>query len=260
MVDVLAGVGSGLFGAFKGVSQAIPYIMGLLIVVGISIWYYFDKKYNKRVVLFKIVGDGFRLISDRAKLQKDRDGVPFWRLKALRQRPDVPPDNCLIGGPKGETAFGYITSMGEVTWAAPEYNPGKIQRIINEKGESALDADQVRLHEFMKTFRPVTTTQRASLAYQLERAKLEQKHDWKENIPIIVSGIVLLLVLAIFMLFFGKVMEPIIAAASVVNSYEEIHLNELKILNQINGGVQELTGKNGVPYDQGSANLSEIPK
>lgn len=250
MVDFNIGSSlSGVYNIAADLGRALPYIMGFIILVIIGLWFYFDKQYNKKVVLFKIVGDGFRLITDRAKLIKDSNGVPFWKLKTLKVKADVPNDNCMVASKGGETAFGYITSTGQITWAAPEYHPDKLMRKVHEKGETSLDAEEVKHYDFLKTFRPITTTQRASLAYQIEQAKLEVKLNWQQHLPLIISGVVLLLVMVVFMMFFGKVMEPIISAAEVVNSGKQVDLEIVETLERINQRLQVLDGD--LPVNQG---------
>ena len=251
MVDLNIGQSlSGIYSFLADIGRALPYIMIFVAMVAIGLWWYFDKQYNKKVVLFKIVGDGFRLITDRAKLIKDANGVPFWRIKNLKVKVDVPNDNCMIASKGGETAFGYITSTGQITWCAPEYHPDKLMRKIHEQGEASLNSEEVKHYEFLRTFRPITTTQRASLAYQIEQAKLEVKVNWQQHLPLIISGVVLLLVLVVFMMFFGKVMEPIIAAADVVNSGKNVDLKIVETLERIEQRMQVLDGN--VPENQGT--------
>jgi len=257
MVDLNIGASlGGIYNMAADIGRALPYIMAFIFLVAVGVWWYFDRQYNKKVVLFKIVGDGFRLITDRAKLIKDKSGVPFWRLKKLRLKADVPADNCMVASKGGETGFGYVTSTGEITWAAPEYHPDKIIKKVKLVGKEGLNPEEKTHYEFLETFRPVTTTQRASLAYQIIEANKEVKTNWQQHIPLIISGVVLLLVLVIFMMFFGKVMEPIIAAADVVNSGKAIDLEVVETLERINQRLQVLDGS--TPINQGTN--TEVPR
>jgi hypothetical protein len=126
---------------------------------------------------------------------------------------------------------------------------------LAEKNPENMDSHDKAVVKFIKSYRPVTTTQRASYAYQDDQAKSYMKIDFlKQNMPLIIGGIFIILVLAIFMMFFGKVVEPVIDAQSYSIEYEKLKLEELQVMQQILTGVQEIKGglnmtNEGVPNE-----------
>lgn len=229
----------GFIKGLGGVGQALPYIFALLLMGGVFFLIWWNMQYNKRLMLYKLTGNSFRLIVDKARIKKDKNGVKFYKLKALKLIVDIPPSSCMIYSKKGEIASGYLNNQGEIVWIKHGYTPEQIEEAIKKGRE--LDPHDRAVSNFIKSFRPVTTTQRASYAYQYDQAKSYLKSDFmKQNIPIIIGGIFVVLVLAIFMMFWGKVMQPTLEAQKTVTEYEKVKLDELQVWRDISTGVQRI--------------------
>lgn len=249
--SVTGGMAKSIGGVIGSIGQAIPYVFALAAMGGIGFWIWWEMQFNKRVNIYKMVGTSFRLISDKARLTKDANRVGFWHLRNIGVKVDIPPSECLIYSKKGEVAEGYMNSTGDIIWIKHAFTPDlilkKLEKIKEAKarGETVdnLDAHDAAVAEFVKSMRPVTTTQRASYAYQDDQARSYKKEDWiKANMPIIIGGIFIVLTLAIFMMFYGKVIEPTTAAQAVVVEYEQIRLDELRVIQDMNARVQRIEG------------------
>lgn len=254
---VTSGIGKTVGGVVGSIGQALPYVFALAIMAAIGFWIWWEMQFNKRVNIYKMVGASFRLISDKARLVKDKNRVGFWHLRNIGVKVDIPPSECLIYSKKGEVAEGYMNSTGDIIWIKHAYTPDiimkKLEKITaakaeaEKKGEKAtveeLDAHDKAVAEFIKSMRPVTTTQRASYAYQDDQARSYKKEDWfKANMPIILGGIFVILTLAVFMMFYGKVIQPTTDAQKVVVDYEKIRLEEFKIIQDMGARVQRIEG------------------
>lgn len=268
MADYLGGIAAGLGQGANSIISAIPYIIAVGIIAGAGVWWYFQKQYNKDILLFKISGPGFRKIADKAKIVKSSAGVSYWKLRRTKLIADVPPNSCVLPGDKGEFASGYVNTIGEIVWCSPGYNPDtiaeKLKKITEikernkKKIEAAktggtpvlepvpkLDAYEESIQDFLKAYKPVTTSQRASYANQQDKANKELKFDWlKQNFPILLGGVFIILFILVLGMMWGKFMGPLQERAAQAEAnqleYEKVQLKQYEILERIEGVVQRL--------------------
>jgi hypothetical protein len=267
MSDIGSQIGQGAGTVMSTLGVAAPYI-GIVLILGGVFWYlWYQKSFNKDILFFKLAGPGFKKLGDRGKVWKDKHGVAFWRSKTTKLLLSVPPSECVLPGDKGDFVSGYINTVGEVIWNRPGYHPDIISKKIvalsefnarktktlkdgKEFNESmptdlVLDDFELKVSEFLKDFRPVTTNQRASYAYQEDMAKRELKLDFlKQNFPIILGGIFIIVFIVVLGMMWGKFLDPINSRANANEAYkmemEKVQNANLVLLHDIYGKVQHL--------------------
>ena len=274
---MIGGAGTALGGVGVILWQLAPWLGGAILIGGILVYSYFARQYNKDVMILKISGTGFRKINDKAKLVKDKAGVSFWKLKKVKLLVDIPPSECMLPGDKGEFALGYMNSIGEIIWAQPGYTPFQIlkkikdideykknQQKLKENGKLneaealprplGLDEFEKDVEPFLKSYKPVSTSQRASYAYQKDQAERELKLDWvKANFPIIIGGIFVVIMLVVLGMMWGKFMDPLNQRASqsdqATKDFETIRLQQIQLLHDIYSDVQVLKSNQNIVND-----------
>jgi hypothetical protein len=239
--DTLSGIGAGIGKAMGGLGTAFPYIVGVIVAGLLGWWAWYEMQFNKKVILYKITGNSYRMISEKARFLKDKNNITFWHLRNTGLKVDVPPSQCMMMSKKGEVAEGYLNNQGEVIWIQHAYNPEQLLKKVMKEGEDKLDAHEKHVLNFIKSFRPVSTTQRVSYSYQVDKAKAYLKTDFlRQNMPIILGGVFLVLMLIVFMMMFGKVMQPIMDASDKVTEYQKVNLEIVEVMRDMQGDIQVL--------------------
>jgi len=178
-------------------------ILGLIAYILID-----NSKFKYRVEIREIVKGRKCLKHDRARLITDEQGVMFWKLKKEKNKQfklmQNPPPQCIeldIKGRKCVTAY------------------------RDENGTYVFAEDNTTVFDDPKTYKPITTQQRTILIEQIKKAFSRNKKTWADNLHIIIPGFMLLIIIIGAMVFMEDVAKPFIKA-------EELHLQELEILNQ----------------------------
>jgi hypothetical protein len=193
MVDLMTGikdtVGKGFSGFMHIGGIVLPIIIGSALLIALIWWILEQKKYNKIVHVHRVgANDTRRHFFDKCKYVKNKDGVDGWKFKSLKMRANVPPDECIEmttnGGVFAECA---IDSNNQITWLA------------------------MSLHysdwKHNKLYEPITTQSKGNYAYEQARNKRLRGAGWKDNLPLIATGITLVLLLGVFMAFYPKIQE-----------------------------------------------------
>ena len=171
-------------------------VVVLLILVLFAIlgwWIYKLIKYNKRTIIRTVTGNNVIIQTDWSKEYKDKkDGVYYWKLKKRKHKIPRPPSKALdVTNTGKEWVELYYIGQGQ-------YVPCKADK-----------PDFSQNPEFVNTFQPITESQRQTYADQMEKSLgFKTKNLW-DFMPLIAPGVVLILMLVVFMLFFGDVTQPI---------------------------------------------------
>lgn len=206
---MFASVGGGLWTIAK-----VFFGLGIVGLLGWFVWDYFS--YNRKVIVRKIVGGRSKIYEDMAKKTTDDDGVSYWKLRKVKvgnsKKIDTPPDEAIDINHKGrEMAECWITENGNVIWATDNFDPEQHLK-VGEAGKATKGKKN-------NSFQPVSTSQRASLARQLEKAKKYNANNFLERYgAIITNGLIMIVIFGMFLMFFGKAVEPSIEMGKVVNS------------------------------------------
>lgn len=228
---------------------AILVVIVLLIITIFGLfgwWLYRLIKYNKRTVVRTVIGNNVIVQVDWSKEYKDkRTGAYYWKLKKRKHRIPRPPSLALDVTNKGkEWVEMFYTGQGQ-------YVPCK-----TTKPDFAQD------QKFIETFQPITESQRQTYADQYEKSLGYKKMGLMDLLQMAMPVIALIMILAIFMLFFGDTVKPIAdmsdkvsAAAGVITenlkSFSETQLQIVEKLQNCGGTVVggKITPGNFTPPD-----------
>lgn len=209
----ITGMVGGLLSGFGDIAITIFWIvLGGGIVLGAVYYFLEQKKYNKTVIVKRInERNQMKTLMDKAKYFQNKDGVDGWRLKGLRRKVEVPPDESLgitISG--GTIASCVIDSNGQITWL-----------------EDTIGWDE---YKKSKRYKPITSQSKANYAYH-QSYNQRLRFDWaKQNASLIVGGITLVMLVAVVLFFLPKTFE----------SYNEANSGIASAAESLEGAVEKL--------------------
>lgn len=190
MIDNLTSFFGGTGSIFLGF-----FIVVLFLGIGGGVVYYvFQQRLFNKVVLVRTIIDGNKgkPFFDVAKRVADKDGV-FWKFKKLKLLLEAPPEECIENNSKGkEFVQLFITQQDQPIWVKPQ---------LPEK-----DMKQTG-------FKYIDTSSRQSYANQYKKSQKYGIGGFGAFIEkygaIMAVGSVMVLILGIFMFFFGDTLVPI---------------------------------------------------
>lgn len=206
MADVLGtGMNVDFTGIFGGMGTAIMYIIIGLGIAGLIylVFWWISFKYKVRVR--ELVAGGADVIrDDKAKRYKDRDGVYWWKLRKLRTKFPEPPSECIDINHRGK-------KMLEVYRA----DDGSFIPIMTSFDYSSWKKEQIDSKE-AKAFKPFATNQRAMLVHEYRESESYKQRKLSDIVMALAPYVAIVLILAIFMIFFGEVVKPMTSAGDAI--------------------------------------------
>jgi hypothetical protein len=184
-------------------------IIGGVILLGVIglVWFLLNlKSYDFQLRIRELTSDNTKIITDkRAKIKRDRDKVEFLGLynkfQGYKNLP-LPPKEVI------------------------DYNIKKNKKVIEcyfaqDKGFIYLtDKKEIDM------FEPFPTKQRSMMVNELWKKEQRKVKDWKENIPLYAGLLTLVLIIAMFMIFYGEAVKP------VNERYDRLMNNEQQIYDK----------------------------
>lgn len=179
--------------AMSGVASVVLWgllILGIAVIL-VFVWYILSFKHKVRVK--KIVKGRVLIIDDKARVVK-KDGVTWWKLAKLKQKVSPPPDEAIDITRKGKLVTeAYMTKDNRLVW---------INNVMDVEGFKeeldAMDGD----------YRMFTGEERALYAQELREAEAYKKNSIAQMLTAAAPYIAIIMIFVLFLLFFGRVMEP----------------------------------------------------
>jgi hypothetical protein len=199
----------------------------IFIILTIIFVFLYLTSYDYKVRIRELTGGKTRIIFDTTgKLKKDDDNVyviKLLRKKGIHDFIPVPPSSVIDYDGKSrrkvvetyysdESGYVFIKDQGNVTG-----------------------------------FQPLTTDQRLAMVSQLKKKEARKKVPWTQYLPFIASGIVLVVVIAIVLIFWGQAVQPMIA---IGQNYEALLEKTNQILDKailLSGEGQVVSGTAPIP-------------
>ena len=142
--------------------------------------------YNIRFRIRQITGSKKIIIDDWAKEVKGANGVEHWRIKGKKINVPVPPPNAIEINNKGKMVVeAYLTAEGEL-----KYIEDKTQEV--------------------DSFQPLLSKDREFYINQMRKAEERRKKGIIEYVPVIASGLVLVLVMGLMFAFWEDITDPMV--------------------------------------------------
>lgn len=197
---------SGFFSGFGEVFLGL-FVFVIFLGFGIGTFFLFKnaKNYNKVVVIRTIIdGEKGSPIFDRAKRVKTEEGT-YWKLKKLKLLLEAPPEKCIEATNTGkEFVQLFITQNDQPIW---------VRTKIDKKDIIYLNPKLPKNQMEEADFEYIDTIERQGWINQYKNSQkygvgglnaFLQKYG-----AIMATGTVMVLILGIFMFFFGDILIPI---------------------------------------------------
>jgi len=183
------GIMNWLMGASTGLADTILYIMltVVIILVGALIWYVMSFKYKVRVK--EIVRGRMLVRDDMGKPWKNKkNGTIWWKLLKYRRTIPEPPTDCVDITNKGKKVTEFFRTGDD------QFIPISVEFDYEAfKGQG---------------FKPYNTNQRSMLVQEHREAEDYKKKTWGDKLMQLFPFIAVIMILIVFMLFFGEVVAP----------------------------------------------------
>lgn len=179
-----------------GLSTGIMWLIVLVGFMGIIAWLIYMMTFKVRVRIRSIVNGRTMIYDVKAKPIRENDGRIYWKLqrKVLKyNKMPSPPDDAIDIDKKGRKVFEvYLTEDGSFIPIKDNFNL--------ERYKAGHDS-----------FQPFTTQQRALLINEFKESDAYKRKKIGDLMVAAAPYIAIVLILAIFMLFFGEVVQPTIS-------------------------------------------------
>lgn len=206
-----------------GILTTIILLGGLLlsvIVVVIGIVLYV-RTYDYKVRIRELTGSNVRLIHDTTgKLKQDKDNISYLRLfvkKGIHEFLPVPPEEAI------------------------DYDPKKRKKIVEVWYSDESGYVFVKDSNKIEGLEPFPTNQRILYTNQIRKKELNKKVPWTQYLPFIASGLVLVIVVAIMLIFWGQAVQPMIDIGEKYNGLLDKTDKILEKATLLSGGGQVIS-------------------
>jgi hypothetical protein len=133
----------------------------------------------------------------------------------MRRVIGIPPDQCLDVTSKGKLiAECYWTGDGTPIWIDTSFDFDKDKEIVD-------------------TFQPFSSEERTMAAHEYRQAESYKKKRWPELLMVAIPAVTLVLILSVFLLFFGEAVAPSIALAGSNAGYTKELVSACKDITEL---------------------------
>lgn len=205
------------------ITQVLNWFLGILItgIVGIGIFIMvMESKYKHKVTIKKVVKGNIQIKHDKFKVKKDKEGIVWWHFRKLKMDVTPFPNECVGLDEKGRM-YGQCYQLSDVTIVP-------IKDTFDPSEETTYD-------EIIAKLQPYTSNQRALLVNQHSKAERNRKKTVAEMISAAIPYISVVMIVIMFMIFYGDAVEPIkeMAQTSVAH-WETVTENIAQATSQLN--------------------------
>lgn len=190
--DELASGASQIVGNVAQGAYYILIVLMLLAIVGAVVfmvmWFL---KHKHRIIIRSLAKGRKLIIYDRAREYIDKSGVKYWKLLWSKHIIPVPPPEAVELTRKGKLYVEAYRTENDQYWYLE---------------------DNAEFDSGNPSLKPITTNQRASVANQIRKKFDRKTHKWTEYIPQIASGVMIIFVFAMILIFWEDVTNPSIKA------------------------------------------------
>ncbi len=220
---------------------AVLIMVLLALVILIIVLLAAAKKHNITLHLKEPVNNNFIYYKRKAKLFKDKEGQEFYKtnkkINGKKFFPIPQTNKCIHLDDKGKKhVFCYVSGHGEIVYSIDE------------------NSDLFTSKQFLEKIEPFTSNQRALFVNQYRKSLEDAGFNWKENLPLIVGAITLVIIMVMSMVVVKdlysnnkktqemnfkiteKQGEIIADYADINNGIQEIR-QELHVQNEETGGA-----------------------
>jgi len=217
------------------------FVVILLLVVGFAVGYKMYKSgHNYKIRIRRLTSDNTKVVLDAiAKSKMDRERIPYLNVwfgfkKPLPNKLPLPPANAVNYDSQSNrliTEVWYDSERG-YTYVTDDMNPQMLEK-----------------NEEVNRFGIYPTNYREMMVNQMYKRDSRKVTNWAQWFTNATPYIALIIILTVFLIFFGKAVQPINdMAKSVGDEYQGITESQADITEQLN-----LMFRNIVHYQNGEA-------
>lgn len=214
-VDI-GGMASSAVGGLATVILWLLLIIGIAGIVGLVLYL---MSFKHKVRVRKIVKGRTIIIDDKAKIIKGKDGEFWWRFLKTKLKVTSPPDEAVDIGKKGKLVTeGYLIKDGRFIWRTDTLKEEEIFEAVDSvKGDHKL----------------FTSEERALYAKELKDSEAYKKKKISDLLVAAAPYIAIIMIFALFLIFFGEVINPIQELGRHVQSSLETQRETMVIVRDI---------------------------
>jgi hypothetical protein len=227
-------------------------INGLLILfglafVGIVTYVIYDETKYKHTAIIKENNKGTELRKIlKAKEYIDADGNIKWKIRKIKDSIPRPPNQAITLNEKGRFTVEFYALDG-----------GEIKPVI-DNGYFKENQD-----EFIRMSKPVTPSQRHIIISEIQKANRDKKKTIAEVITYAIPFIALVMIITMFMIFFGEAVQPMIDLGDknevMLDQMNEMLINTNQILDRADSIINDRQYINNIEQTGGSATPTPAP-
>lgn len=235
--EQLGSIASGFTSGAGMVADVIMWILIAGIVIG-AVWLFMYINSFKIKVIIRDVANNRKIIRyDKGRIVKTKTGKYFFQLLKSKRKIEAPKDSCYEIDKKGkkQIIFYYVSEDDSFVPVEDKFN-----------------YQDYKTSNF-QTIEPFTSNQREGLMYEFREAENYKKKKLGEQLLALAPYFILVLILAVFMIFFENVVKPTsdlaLAMKDVAVKMEEslahmenIALERQMLDNKVNGTIQQEPG------------------
>lgn len=216
--------------AVTSIYYVVVFGLVVLFVAGLAWFIWWVLLHSKTVVVRTITGS--KRIVDVQKCREYRDkktGVYWWSMLWRRHKIPRPPPEAIDTTKKGkEWAEVYYTGQGSYVpvMDSVENHRDELDAVASLPGNLGYvpindDTKARDLEGFVKTLQPFKESQRIPFVNQLLQAHSYKKKGWSELLMVAVPIIGVIMIVAVFLIFYGEAAGPIADMAGQVASQND---------------------------------------
>lgn len=228
--ELLGNIGPMLSGIGDTGYMIIVYGGILLIFLGIFIFIYWWTSYNINYRIRELSGDKTRIIDDKAKRVKTREGIIKWKLRSRKDYVPIPPKEAIHYNRNGKACVEAY------------YTPEHEYKYIDDKGmelTTKIDkqysylVDKGIIADTLQGFKPITTSDREFYANEERLAQKYLKKNWTDYILPIAGIIAIIIILVCMFIFWEDITKPTLEAQKTNLEVAKIQTEMLKEIKEI---------------------------
>ena len=214
---------------------AITWSLVGIVVVLAGIIFMFLQKYKHTAVIKDCVNKNKIVATDKFRIITNKDGTTWWKLLKTKKTIIPAPQECVEITKKGKY-FVQFYRIEEDTFVPCKDNFDPSTEEVKK--------------QISENIQPVTTNQRSLMINQYQKAERNRKKSISELIAMAVPYAALVMIVVMFMLFYGEAVQPIKEMSnevgdkwiSITENIEEVTRN----LDAVKNNRQHLTGEEGL--------------
>jgi hypothetical protein len=165
----------------------LVWFLGIGVLIMVS-WFVYDEMQYKHKAIVKQNDHGMNLTKIvKLKEERDKDGSLWWKLKGYKEKIPRPPNQCILIDNKGRFLSQFF-----------ELDGGELKPMIDKGSKEILD------------LQAVTVSQRQIIVNQILKVQRQKGKSWVDLAYYAVPILAVVMIIAIFMIFFGEAVEPMV--------------------------------------------------